>query len=74
MKQFKMNLKNKKEYFLVCCFLHWVQVYQEIFLAGKGAIATSQEQGVNRVGEGIARASYANKKFQKTTTKNKMVF
>ena len=44
------------------------------FLAGKGAIATSQEQGVNRVGEGIVRASYANKKFQKTTTKSKMVF
>ena len=36
------------------------------FLAGKAAIATSQEQGVNRVGEGIVRASYANKKFQKT--------
>ena len=24
---FKMKLKNKKEYFLVCCLVHWVQAY-----------------------------------------------
>ena len=31
-------------------------------LAGKGAIATSQRQGVNRAGEEIVRAGYENKK------------
>ena len=31
-------------------------------LAGKGAIATSHGQGVNRAGEGIVRAGYGNKK------------
>ena len=31
-------------------------------LAGKGAIATSQRQGVNRAGEEIVRAGYGNKK------------
>ena len=35
------------------------------YLAGKG---------VNRAGEGIARAGYENKKVRKTTTKNKMDF
>ena len=43
-------------------------------LAGKGAIATTQGRGVNRTREGIVRAGYGNKKFRKTTTKNKMVF
>ena len=37
-------------------------------LAGKGAIATTQRQRVNRAGEGIVRAAYGNKKVQKTTT------
>ena len=40
-------------------------------LAGKGAIVTSQGQGVNRAGEEIVRAGYWNKKFRKTTIKNK---
>ena len=31
-------------------------------LAGKGAIAMSQRQGVNRAGEEIVRAGYENKK------------
>ena len=31
-------------------------------LAGKGAIATSQGQAVNRAGEEIVRAGYGNKK------------
>ena len=31
-------------------------------LAGKGAIATSQGQEINRAGEGIVRAGYGNKK------------
>ena len=52
-------------------------------LAGKEAIATSRERGVNRAGEGamvkrqgrgIARAGYGNKKVRKTTTKNKKNF
>ena len=30
-------------------------------LSGRGAIATSQGRGVNRVGEGIVRADYGNK-------------
>ena len=38
-------------------------------LVGKGAIATSQRQGVNRAGEGIVRAGYGNKKGRKATTK-----
>ena len=49
--------------------LHWVQVYQDIILAGKGVIAPSQGQGVNRAGEGIVRAGY-----EKATTKNKKNF
>ena len=43
-------------------------------LPGKGVKATSQGQGVNRAGEGIVRAGYWNKKFRKTTIKNKKVF
>ena len=34
-------------------------------LAGKGAIATSHERGMNRAGERIVRAGYGNKKGQK---------
>ena len=43
-------------------------------LAEKGAIVTSQGQGVNRAGERIVKASYGNKKGQKTATRNKMDF
>ena len=43
-------------------------------LSGKGAIATSQELGLNRAGEGIVSAGYGNKKVKKTTTKNKKNF
>ena len=35
-------------------------------LAGKGAIVTSHERGMNRAGEGFVRAGYGNKKGQKT--------
>ena len=31
-------------------------------------------KGINRDGEGILRAGYANKKVRKTTTKNKTAF
>ena len=30
--------------------------------AGKGAIATSNGQGINRAGEGLVRVGYGNKK------------
>ena len=43
-------------------------------LAGKGAIATIQGQGVNSAGEWIVRAGYGNKKVRRTTTKNKKNF
>ena len=40
-------------------------------IAGRGAIATSHGQGINRVGEEIVRAAYGNKKRHKN---NKMGF
>ena len=43
-------------------------------LAGKGVMATSQGRGINRAGEGIVRAGYANKKVRKKTTRNKLNF
>ena len=43
-------------------------------LAGKGVIAMSQGQGVDRAGEGTARAGYGNKKVRKTAIKNKIIF
>ena len=52
-------------------------------LAGKGAIAKSvseetnsksQGRGVNRAGEGIVRAGYGNKKFEKQQQKTKRIF
>ena len=65
-----MKLKKKEEDFLVCYWVHQVQVYQEIF---------QQVKGINRAGEGIVRAGYGNEKGQKATTKrqdyeNKMDF
>ena len=57
-----MNLKNKKEDYLVCYL--GASLLGNI-LAGKG---------MNRDGEGIVRAGYGNKKVRKTTTKNKMDF
>ena len=36
-------------------------IFQGNILAGKGAIATSEGQGINRAGEGVIRASYGNK-------------
>ena len=42
-------------------------------LEGKGVIATSQGQGVNRAGERIAGAGYGNKKVRKTTIKKKIL-
>ena len=35
--------------------------FQGNVLAGEGAIATSQGQGINRAGEGVIRAGYGNK-------------
>ena len=66
-----MKLKCKKEDLLECYLVHWVQGN---ISSGKGAIATSQEQGLNRAGEGIVSAGYGNKKVQETTTKNKKNF
>ena len=42
-------------------------------LEGKGVIAMSQGQGVNRAGERIAGAGYGNKKVRKTTIKKKIL-
>ena len=67
-----MKQKNKKEDFLVCCWVHQVQVYQEIFELEKEYIeqekVKEQQQENRRAGEGIVRAGCGN------NSNNKMDF
>ena len=66
------EVKEQKGELLSMFQAYQVQIYQEIFLTGRGAIAKSQGRGVNRTGkgkgkginraeEGISRADYGNR-------------
>ena len=66
-----MKYKNKKEDFLVCYQVHYVQVYQEIFLTSRRINRAGKGRGINRAdkaalamtqGRGILRTGYGNDK------------